>query len=218
VSAIPQGTANADKLTRYYRWHARIYDPTRWLFLFGRQRLVDHIALEQGSRPARILELGCGTGINLLTLAKRCPKAELVGCDLSQEMLARARAKMCALPESDKRRITLAAGELTQFALQQFDWIICSYVLSMTGDALESTLTQLRSLLTGNGKLAVVDFESTRFAAFKSWMQINHVQMGLQSHSQHDGRLLHALKRQAAHHEEHHRAYGLWNWLLRIGR
>ena len=51
---------DAAALTRYYRWHAPLYDATRWSFLFGRAALIRGIALHR--RPRRILEVGCGTG------------------------------------------------------------------------------------------------------------------------------------------------------------
>ena len=31
---------DAAALTRYYRWHAPLYDATRWSFLFGRAALI----------------------------------------------------------------------------------------------------------------------------------------------------------------------------------
>lgn len=60
-------------LSRYYRWHARLYDATRWSFLFGRAALIRSIA---GFRapPRHILEIGCGTGSNLLRLARQFPR------------------------------------------------------------------------------------------------------------------------------------------------
>lgn len=63
-------------LTAYYRWHARIYDLTRWAFLFGRSQLI-HKAAYRVVQPARILEVGCGTGRNLVALAQRFPAARI---------------------------------------------------------------------------------------------------------------------------------------------
>ena len=62
---------DAAALTRYYRWHAPLYDATRWSFLFGRAALIRGIALHR--RPRRILEVGCGTGANLLRLSRWFP-------------------------------------------------------------------------------------------------------------------------------------------------
>ncbi len=43
--------------------------------------------------PSRILDIGCGTGELLGSLARQWPDAELTGIDLSPDMLAKARAK-----------------------------------------------------------------------------------------------------------------------------
>jgi len=44
--AHPTGaiTTSTAALARYYRWHARLYDATRWSFLFGRAELIRAIA------------------------------------------------------------------------------------------------------------------------------------------------------------------------------
>jgi S-adenosylmethionine-diacylgycerolhomoserine-N-methlytransferase len=64
-------------LGKYYRFHSRIYDATRWIFLFGRDRLIRTTA--NFCQPARILEVGCGTGKNLVRLRQTFPGASLTG-------------------------------------------------------------------------------------------------------------------------------------------
>ena len=73
------------RMEGYYRLHAQIYDATRWSFLFGRKTLIRRVAAM--TQPATILEIGCGTGKNLLTLAKTFPQARLFGLDISESML-----------------------------------------------------------------------------------------------------------------------------------
>jgi ubiquinone/menaquinone biosynthesis C-methylase UbiE len=59
------------------------------------QRVVERL------RPRRLLEVGCGNGINLLLLAGRFPDIALAGLDLTEEGIAAARALQAAgtLPE-----------------------------------------------------------------------------------------------------------------------
>jgi len=88
--------AGADRpIEGYHRLHAGIYDATRWSFSFGREAVLERVA-EVAPAPKRILEVGCGTGRNLVSLARRFPRAQITGVDLSDSMLAVARRKTAA--------------------------------------------------------------------------------------------------------------------------
>lgn len=172
VTATAPNTAA--KLGRYYRWHAWLYDATRWIFLFGRTRLIRSLAAYP--QPNRILEIGCGTGSNLLLLRQQFPDAAMTGLDLSADMLAQAHRKL-------RRRsnpITLMQRRYDQ-PLQPaspFDLIVCSYCLSMINPGWEQVLESALQDLTPSGLLAVVDFHDTRFPTFHRWMAFNHVRLG----------------------------------------
>ena len=178
-------TAPADPaavLRRYYRGHARLYDATRWSFLFGRAALIR--ALARVSPPPRhILEIGCGTGSNLVRLARQFPEAAVTGLDLSADMLARARRKL----ERDQLLATLLQQRYDRplYPEPVFDLIVFSYCLTMINPGWERAVeAALRDLRPG-GRLAVVDFHDTPFAGFRRWMGVNHVRM--------DGHLLPSL-------------------------
>ncbi len=81
------------RMRRYYQLHARIYDATRWSFLFARPVPLRWLQ-QHGVQPQRILEIGCGTGVNLAALARAFPNAELVGVDISPEMLKQAQKRL----------------------------------------------------------------------------------------------------------------------------
>jgi|CXWL01.1.fsa_nt_gi S-adenosylmethionine-diacylgycerolhomoserine-N-methlytransferase len=159
-------------LTQYYRLHAPIYDLTRPFFLFGRGRLVDELARrchDDQRRPLRILEVGCGTGHNLATLRAAFPDSRLVGIDLSDAMLERARRRLSGNAE-------LVHGKLGALDIgAPFDIVIASYVLTMTGSEQAACIAAMRAVLAPGGWLGVVDFHSTPFPAFASWMARNHV-------------------------------------------
>jgi len=187
----------------YYRWHAHFYDATRWAFLFGRSALM-RLAAER-LRPRRILEVGCGTGKNLAELARFFPDAEIVGLDLSAEMLGKARKKI----EIYGSRVSLLHREYNApvSANDPFDLIVFSYCLTMINPGYSDVLHLCVQDLGPEGHLAVVDFHDTSFAWFRHWMGLNHVRM--------DGQILAALegsglKRQSCLLKS---AYGgLWRW------
>ena len=174
VNSTEAATDNAAALTRYYRWHARLYDATRWSFLFGRAALIRSIA-QLPNPPRHILEIGCGTGDNLLRLARQFSDAAVTGLDLSADMLAQAQRKLTKRPMP----VTLRQQRYDRPLSPEpaFDLIVFSYCLSMINpgwrQALDSALRDLRP----GGRLAVVDFHDTRFLAFQRWMAINHVRM-----------------------------------------
>src|SRR6202000_2775558 len=76
-----------DRMNRMYRWQRHIYDGTRRYYLLGRDQMI---ATPRPSPGASILEIGCGTGRNLILAAQRYPDARLFGVDVSTEMLTSA--------------------------------------------------------------------------------------------------------------------------------
>lgn len=193
------------KLQRFYQWHARIYDATRWSFLFGRRVLLQQVA--RLITPRRILEVGCGTGTNLRTLAICFPQAQLTGVDLSADMLAVAQCKLAAYAQ----RLNLQQQAYAAPLPENFDLIVFSYSLSMMNPGWEEALDAAQQNLSRDGVLAVVDFADTRSVLFRRWMGVNHVRM--------DGHLLPSLKQQFTRvFSQQPSVYmGLWRYLVFIG-
>ena len=78
-------------MDRMYRFQRYFYDFTRKYYLLGRDRLLAEMDVQPGER---ILEAGCGTGRNLIILAKCHPKTYFYGLDASAAMLETALAKV----------------------------------------------------------------------------------------------------------------------------
>jgi S-adenosylmethionine-diacylgycerolhomoserine-N-methlytransferase len=108
-----------------------------------------------------VLEIGCGTGRNLIAAARAWPEARYFGIDISEAMLETARIKIANAGLSG--RITLAQGDATQFdakALfnrERFDRIFQSYTLSMIPDW-QGALREAAGKLAPGGRLDIVDF------------------------------------------------------------
>jgi trans-aconitate 2-methyltransferase len=72
------------------------WDPERYLVYAGERGrpFVELLARVGAPAPTRVVDLGCGPGNLTRLLAERWPDAEVVGLDLSPEMVDRARADL----------------------------------------------------------------------------------------------------------------------------
>jgi ubiquinone/menaquinone biosynthesis C-methylase UbiE len=87
-------------------------------YLASHERALDAV---EGT-PRRILDLGTGTGAAALVAARRFPEAEVVGVDLSEQMLAEARRK--TPPELAERvRFERADGSRLPYPEASFDLV-----------------------------------------------------------------------------------------------
>ena len=163
-------------LVNYYRIHARFYDATRWSFLFGRTEIIRKVA--QILKPKRILEIGCGTGKNLLTLHKSFPQATIIGLDLSADMINITRKKTASAGEFIRLSHQIYDAPFSQSATRNtFDLLLFSYSLSMINPGFEDVLQCAIVDLSSRGMIAVVDFNESQFAWFRHWMGVNQVRM-----------------------------------------
>lgn len=70
-----QSRKQRERLNNLYRFQRHFYDLTRRFFLFGR----DDLLRQMNVQPAEtVLEVGCGTGRNLLKLSRRAPQRSII--------------------------------------------------------------------------------------------------------------------------------------------
>lgn len=201
-------TTKDHPLSQYYQFQSRIYDLTRWSFLFGRKHLLASLPFRP-TEPLQILEVGCGTGHNLLRLAKKYPEAEITGIDLSADMLAKAEKKVAHFGD----RVQLVNGAFGDAGLDDgFDLIVFSYCLTMVNPGWEALVRAAHRRLLPQGLIAVVDFHDSPIPIFERHMGGHHVRM--------EGHLLPLLSEKFR--EENCRignAYGgVWRWFEYLGR
>jgi len=106
----------------------------------------DLIARLTGPPPRRILDLGCGSGLSTLALAETFADAEIVGVDISPNMLAAAARK---LP-----RVRFAQGDAAHFDTAGFDLVFANAVMHWVPDHL-AVLRRIALTLPEGGRLAV---------------------------------------------------------------
>jgi S-adenosylmethionine-diacylgycerolhomoserine-N-methlytransferase len=173
--------AHDQLMNRVYRLQRHVYDATRKYYLLGRDDLIAGLKPLPG---ADVLELGCGTGRNLVLAARRYPQVKLHGLDISSEMLATASRSVKKHGLSE--RVTLGAGDASAFDAKAlfgktgFDRIFMSYAISMI-PPWQATLRKSIDLLNPGGSLHIVDFgqQEELPRVFKSalhrWLREFHV-------------------------------------------
>jgi S-adenosylmethionine-diacylgycerolhomoserine-N-methlytransferase len=178
---LDESSIAADSMDRMYRHQRRIYDLTRKFYLLGRDGMI------RGLNPApeaRVLEIGCGTARNLILAAKQFPDADFFGVDISEEMLATARANIARDMLDDA--IDVAQADATNFdpkvlfGADCFERIFISYSLSMI-PVWREVLQRAAKMLAPNGELHIVDFGDQRGLpgfcgrALQNWLRLFHV-------------------------------------------
>ncbi len=97
-------------MDRIYRRQRHVYDVTRKFYLLGRDQLIAALDPPAGGS---VLEVGCGTGRNLILAARRYPEARFFGLDVSGEMLATAGINI--MRAGLGKRISLGLGDAARF-------------------------------------------------------------------------------------------------------
>jgi S-adenosylmethionine-diacylgycerolhomoserine-N-methlytransferase len=150
--------SDAERMDRHYRFQRHIYDATRTHYLLGRKHLIRNL------RPpprGTVLEIGCGTGWNLVRSAKTYRNASFHGLDVSNAMLEIARLKVERHGLRD--RVVLRQGDATRFSskslfgITEFDRVFISYALTMIPGWTEALEQAAKCLLPG-GSMHIVDF------------------------------------------------------------
>lgn len=145
-------------MDRMYRRQRHIYDATRKFYLLGRDATIAALAPPAGGG---VLEIGCGTGRNLVKIAQRFPEAQVFGIDVSNAMLESARASIARAGLDS--RIRVAQGDATAFdptalfGRANFERVAISYALSMIPPWREA-LAQAVDVVAPGGALHIVDF------------------------------------------------------------
>lgn len=155
VTIVPD---HADHMDAIYRYQRHIYDASRKYYLLGRDRLIQDLNAGPGTH---VLEVGCGTGRNLIEAARMWPRARFYGFDISQAMLDTATASVAR--NGLAGQIALTQGDATDFEARKlwgrdgFDRIFLSYTLSMI-PGWELALDEAARALAPDGSLHIVDF------------------------------------------------------------
>ncbi|MGH8397016.1 MAG: methyltransferase domain-containing protein [Gammaproteobacteria bacterium] len=139
-----------DAIRKEYARLAPVYD-TRWS-LYIEATTNATLARLSAHRTARILDVGCGTGILLQGLAQKFPQATLFGIDPVPEMLAVART--CVSPSTELHE---AWVEELPFEDNTFDVVVSCNMFHYVQQPV-SALVEMSRVLRPGGELLITDW------------------------------------------------------------
>ncbi len=113
-------------------------------------------------RRCRMLELGCGTGLSLLTFASAHPEASFFGLDLSEGSIAAARA---AAEAAGIRNVRFEAMDILDFgrggeSVGEFDYIVAHGVYSWTPEPVRKQVLRICDQYLSPDGVAFVSFNA----------------------------------------------------------
>ncbi|MFG5382583.1 class I SAM-dependent methyltransferase [Yoonia sp. R2-816] len=135
--------------TSYARW-APIYDKTFGLITnAGRKRTVAYINQLQGS----VLEVGVGTG---LALREYDPHLAVTGIDFSEEMLAKAQAKVEAEGLSHVKELRQMDARTLDFSDNSFDTVAAMHIVSVVPEP-ERVVAEMARVCKPGGRIVITN-------------------------------------------------------------
>ncbi len=149
-----------------------IHPDTLFIFTMMGRVIIDMVDVGDGDR---VLDVGCGRGIDILTLAKRGARA--IGLDPSSKMMVGAREHL----ERNRQHLdgrgdvvlVRGIGEALPFKRRSLDRIICKGSLDHFAD-MERTMADMSGSLKTDGVaiIAVANFDSLACRLGRWWFPI----------------------------------------------
>ena len=158
----------------FYKLISGVYDLLDVIYFKNYASIPRKAVIEAISNNDKILDLCTGTGTNAINIAKANPSAEIIGVDLSENMLKVAREKS---NKADTKNIKLYKMDATKLDVKSnsFDKISLSLILHEMDDELRSKiLNEAKRVLKKDGKIIITEWErSTKLSKRLLFMPIH---------------------------------------------
>ncbi len=162
AAKAPVSMDETSVISAYRRW-APFYDHTFGKFASeGRKHAVEII----NAREGRVLEVGVGTGLSLPLYGRHL---DIVGIDLSPEMLEKARNRVATEAIDNVTGLhEMDASKLT-FANESFDTVVAMYVMTVVPEP-EKVMRELSRVCKPGGEVLLVNHFSQE-EGVRGWVE-----------------------------------------------
>lgn len=142
---------------------APTYDRLNHIFSFSIDRLWRGrvVRLVRRMKPQRIMDLATGTGDLAIKMAKRIPKAHIMGVDLSENMLAVAADKVRRKGLDDHIALYQGEAERLDVGDDVLDVVTIAFGVRNFGD-IDGSLREIARALQKGGHLVILEFSTPR--------------------------------------------------------
>lgn len=147
---VNESTIDSSAVKRAYRRWAPIYD-----FTFGQIAEAGrrHAAMNINRRQGSVLEVGVGTGLSLPYYGSHL---DIVGIDLSADMLDRARKRVHDKKLHNVRGLYEMDAGVLEFQDDSFDTVVAMYVMTVVPDP-ERVMKELQRVCAPGGEVILVN-------------------------------------------------------------
>ena len=152
-----------DNIKSAYRRWAPVYDHTFGVVASeGRKHAVEMINNTSG----KVLEVGVGTGLSLPAYKR---SLDIVGIDLSKEMLDKARERVSEEGLTNVTGLHEMDAGLLEFPDQSFDTVVAMFVMTVVPDP-EKVMRELSRVCRPGGEVMIVNHFSTE-EGVRGWVE-----------------------------------------------
>ncbi len=169
---LPFSLRSPNTLRTLYTLLSPIYDGVvPWLSSRARTMGRDWLNVTD---EERVLDVGCGTGRALQSLAAANPHGWTEGLDLTPAMVARARHRMEECPH-DQYCVRVGDATALPYPRNTFDAVFSSYVIDVLPlSRISLCLEEMHRVLRPTGRLVLVHLSPSRRPAARLWAGIAH--------------------------------------------
>jgi ubiquinone/menaquinone biosynthesis C-methylase UbiE len=121
-----------------------------------------------------ITDIGCGPGYLLQSIVKEFPKNNLIGVDISKEMVEKAKANLASMGYSERIEFRQGAADSLPFEDDTQDFIVSTFSLHHWADP-GASFKEIFRVLKPGGQMLIFDFrrDARRLFFYLMWFAKN---------------------------------------------